>query len=637
MRQTIDKIITVSELLNNKISNLNNKASDIPTIEEYEDIENKLNILAQLSGISSSGNSKQSYVRVNRYIPGSEAYSAISSITVTGLGMLLNYDDYQQYDYSKYNGNYIVTQATKNASQQTQMVFKHETENMYVYYGIDTDYDFEGWYISDDPTMLYYYNALLTKSGTELPSGTSSWSTEYNSANLTIIHKNANYPAKQMVLECSTISYDNGWIIGKSINITQYDNQPIKHGIYLVNGNKLINHPIAYYTGHSYINPSGLLMYFPMDQDGGDTAIDVINGNKLVRSSASVMATGTGWECVKNGEYLAGLNTSFKFPKTFTISVRVTPKAINKRTQFAPIFCFGQRRIGNTENSFGLTVSMNSESQTTQQAIYGYRYKDQNSQYNEGHQIHGKSNQQCHYVLTCDGEYFRVYQNGHINETNSNQTDDATYKLPKNINPLMLLFSNMAPNKDYTNSHSSNFIGKISELIMWDRQLSNDDILWLNMHSCEKERVLPTNFTSNTSNEGYIISQDSNGYGSGAFEAFIMNKTKSDYGYCSSNKSISASNPVWFAIQVPVSFIPGAIYYKNQVNSPNNFKSATFQAYDNISQKWIDLVTIHNPDQKGYENIVLVDTNESYKKFRMLFTEAYGSCVSVQAFTIYKK
>ena len=150
--------------------------------------------------------------------------------------------------------------------------------------------------------------------------------------------------------------------------------------------------------------------------------------------------------------------------------------------------------------------------------------------------------------------------------------------------------------------------------------------------------AIPTGFTSNTSISGYIINQSS---GSGsypqAYVVFNQNYTQGDYAWWTGSVGISESNPGWFSIEVPVAFVPSGIWIMNEIETPENFKTATFQGSDDGSA-WDDLYTVSDsPNNRGYQQEHFFNCNKAYKHFRMLFTASHTSGVSVQAFKIYKK
>ncbi len=149
--------------------------------------------------------------------------------------------------------------------------------------------------------------------------------------------------------------------------------------------------------------------------------------------------------------------------------------------------------------------------------------------------------------------------------------------------------------------------------------------------------AIPRGFTSNTSIDGYVINQSS---GSGSYPdawcIFNQNYTEGDYAWWTGDVGISESNPGWFSIEVPEAFVPSGIWIMNEIQTPQNFKTAVFQG-SNDGSTWEDIYTINNsPNTEGYRQEHLFNCNKSYNHFRMLFTASYAGGVSIQAFKIYK-
>lgn len=154
------------------------------------------------------------------------------------------------------------------------------------------------------------------------------------------------------------------------------------------------------------------------------------------------------------------------------------------------------------------------------------------------------------------------------------------------------------------------------------------------------EPAIPTNFTSNTSIEGYVIDQ-SHGGGSypQAWCVFNQNYTTGDYAWWTGSIDMYdyEEQTAWFSIEVPEAFVPVEIFIMNEVRSPENFKNAIFQGSNNGTE-WDDLLEItDSPNETGLKQNFDVSANKAYKFFRMLFTASHTSGVAVQAFQIFKK
>ena len=154
------------------------------------------------------------------------------------------------------------------------------------------------------------------------------------------------------------------------------------------------------------------------------------------------------------------------------------------------------------------------------------------------------------------------------------------------------------------------------------------------------EPAIPTNFTSNTSIEGYVIDQS---HGSGSYPqawcVFNQKYTTGDYAWYTGSIGMYdyEEQTAWFSIEVPEAFVPVEIFIMNEVQSPENFKDAVFQGSNNGTD-WDDLLEItDSPNTTGLQQNFIVSANKAYKIFRMLFTASHASGVSVQAFQIFKK
>lgn len=621
--------------------------------EQLVDANDKLDQLLAKIGSSGPGEESSSafamsFAKVTSYKPAVEAYTSVSAVTVTGFGIAGEYED---EDYSIYNGTYVNTPATESSSTPIEWIFKHETKNAYIFYYADEYGDFEGWFI-DTQYNSGSYESLANRGGTTFPSGQMSWSGYYNNFTLSLTPQLANHEAEEQVLKVVKVSIENDeWKVDdKEIENVNYVNTPVKHGIYLINNDTLLGDPIAYHDNNvEYINPSGLIVHFPMDEDGGEVAVDIINGLKLIRSGNGVYATGEGWKCVKNNENLMGIIDTFEFPEKFTISIDMFVKPnTEKEIEFAPILSFGEHTYSDYfsyDNVFGMTLSLFKldSNEQEERADFGYRGGNWNSQYHAHPGITfekqiSKDGEWINYTLTCDRNKLWLYLNGkNIDSADYLRYDDNTDYIPEKFSPLLLLFSDM---KKHVNSVYRTFIdGIISKVTIWDRALNVEEIMWLYNKTPQLRSIIPSGFTSNTSMNGYVIDQDSFSYTSSpnAWQVFNGNESSRDYGYVSANKDISPENPAWFSISLPSAIIPYKICYCNEIQSPENFKTAIFQARNSDAEEWEDLLEITNPNEIAYRALLLINNeeNKAYSQFRMLFTSAYNSMVTLQSFEIY--
>jgi hypothetical protein len=311
---------------------------------------------------SSGSTGGGSFVKVTNFIAPHDAYTAVTAINVTGWGLLYNEDYGEEEDFSKYNGVYAVTPATANEQELTDRVFKHPTEEMYIFFGQETENgDGDCWFFSKSPDDFSSWSALAYKNGKELPNGQFTWYKIYSdSPVLTTTLVATDVPAQPLVLSGASAKLENGeWVIGEAVGLSGYDEKitPLKYGIYAVAENKLIGDAIAYHTD-MYMPTDGLLAYFPMD-DSGNIAVDVVNGLKLTRIGKRMVngVTGVHGTCWENfseqNNALSGINTAFDLPEEFTISACVFYNGQESWRDCLPIVDFGSRE---KSTGFGIRV-----------------------------------------------------------------------------------------------------------------------------------------------------------------------------------------------------------------------------------------------------------------------------------------
>jgi hypothetical protein len=93
---------------------------------------------------------------VTKFIAPHDAYTATDSIVVSGFGEVETWDG--PVDYSAWNGTYRVTPATASETSTESRIYKHPTENKYLFYGEDTENGegyFWGFYTSTDYVSMW--------------------------------------------------------------------------------------------------------------------------------------------------------------------------------------------------------------------------------------------------------------------------------------------------------------------------------------------------------------------------------------------------------------------------------------------------------------------------------------------------
>ena len=128
-------------------------------------------------GGDAPASSTPAIAKVTEYTPYSPAFSGITEVNVSGIGMV-GEEDYGE-DYSDANGKYIVTDATYYEADENKRVYKHETKNYWLMCYDDTEnYWYDGciyWLISDSESEADPYSSVVCVAEDTLPVGMSEW------------------------------------------------------------------------------------------------------------------------------------------------------------------------------------------------------------------------------------------------------------------------------------------------------------------------------------------------------------------------------------------------------------------------------------------------------------------------------
>ena len=278
------------------------------------------NVAGSFEGASSGG---ESFAKVTEFIAPYDAYSAITKIQVSGLTTAYDDNYGEDVDISKYNGTYTVTPATAHETDMLKRVYKHSSEKMYIFHGEEMEYgDGACWFFARDTGYPSAYSALMYKSGTTLPNGTSSWNKMYaDDVTVTLNQVTTNFPAQPLVLNAVSATYNNGaWSYGSAVTLTEYDLAPAVDGIYLYNGTKLIG-DVVDLPFEKWMPTDGLLMYFPLTETG-NTVYDRVSKIRLTKVG-TVIQDGTKQDNAEDSGGFAGTQNAFALPKNFTLSVKV--------------------------------------------------------------------------------------------------------------------------------------------------------------------------------------------------------------------------------------------------------------------------------------------------------------------------
>lgn len=193
--------------------------------------------------LEASGGGSGSFAKVTEFVAPYDAFSAVSAVQVSGFGMAETWDG--ETDFSDWNGTYEVTDKTFFESDINKRVFKHSTQEKYLYYIYDYDWGEEKWIFDTAEDETYISGSNFYSSN--LASG--SW---YNydyefSVSLTIKQVSTNYPAQPLVLKAVSATYSNGaWSFGTAeTDFTEYEENPKVGYVYATTGTELIGNPIS--------------------------------------------------------------------------------------------------------------------------------------------------------------------------------------------------------------------------------------------------------------------------------------------------------------------------------------------------------------------------------------------------------
>lgn len=385
-----------------------------------------------------------SFAKVTKFIAPHDAYTAAASIQVSGFG------EVDGEDFSAWNGTYVYTNPHETTTENR--IFKHETDTKYLYYGVDEDEGgnpFWGFYRSTDYisrySAIFYSYTLASGRWQNYEMGIS--------VTITIAKNDVEYPAQELVLNAAKATFEKGaWTIGSAVNLTGYEKEPVVDGIYLLNDDKLVGDAITF-DFEKWMPTEGLLCCFPMTKDGCDR----VSGIRTIADKAISFTENGAVNTVKNSG-IKGFNAAFDFPEQFTMSARVTVDEPDFRDDIGAIFDFGYVGDG---VGIGLIVD------TSRQRI-GYHYDSGHSPYDGYGGLCFDIEYGREYVvtLTYDGTYIRMYTDG----TSISGSDERTFRHSANIS----FFSNRG---------RVGFSGKIADVMLWNRVLSDDEIATIANHN----------------------------------------------------------------------------------------------------------------------------------------------------------
>lgn len=262
-----------------------------------------------------SGGGGGSFAKVTVFTAPQDAYSAVSSIQVSGFGMAETWDG--DIDYSDWNGTYEVTADTASENDVNKRIFKHTSAEKYLYRMWCYDNGEYYWVFDTGTSIEYLYECYFYNYSFE----SGSWyNYEYEfEVDVDINKVNTQYPAKPLVLEAVSATYSNGaWSFGSAISLTEYDVAPITNGIYMYSDSKLVGDAVDY-DYQKWMPTNGLISYFPMSGNAV-AAADYVSRIKLFPRGDGVQSGADAWYGNSKGGSLVG--TFSTVPKEFTLCLK---------------------------------------------------------------------------------------------------------------------------------------------------------------------------------------------------------------------------------------------------------------------------------------------------------------------------
>ena len=298
---------------------------------------------------SSADASAVSLIKVTGYTAPQDAYSAATKVIVSGFGTHTLGEE--SVDYSKYNGTYNVIAETASANSTKKRVFKHETEQMYLF----RYYDNEGgsgwcWFFNDTYSSANPYSCLVFNlSEGDIPSGANTWylKEETDSVTLTLTPTIEEYPAKQFALAGSGVDFVDGvrWDgTGNAFALTRCDEEPRIGAIYASDGKVLIGKEVDFDYGLTlpYIRDCFTKLVMPFAY--GYSSYYLIDGSIMHHETTCTSEIGFHSDagsgltfCEFNGGYITVKNTdnTFVFDGDFCMEADIYPTAASRQCIFA--------------------------------------------------------------------------------------------------------------------------------------------------------------------------------------------------------------------------------------------------------------------------------------------------------------
>lgn len=230
-------------------------------------------------GGSSGGDSISQLVKVSEFIAPHDAYSAVESIEVSGLGERETWDG--DIDFSIWNGTYVVTPETAGETSTEKRIYKHSSDSKYLYRMFCMDNQEYYWILDDGTGAENVYDSWFADS--DLESG--SWFCyPYDlSCTITLNKTMGTYPDQELVLKVqpatgSSISNDlRTWEFGAAVDVTKYETTPTEGAMHVLLGGELLSNKVYPSTTQGV---NGLLFYAPLTSADNDLVVGSYTASK---------------------------------------------------------------------------------------------------------------------------------------------------------------------------------------------------------------------------------------------------------------------------------------------------------------------------------------------------------------------
>ena len=393
-----------------------------------------------------------SFAKITRFVAPYDAYSAVSSVQVSGFGEAEEPWSGETLDFSDWNDTYQVTPGTAQETDINKKIFKHPTDNKYLYRIWCVDNWGYYWVLDSDTNANSIYNAYFI-GGEELTSGR--WNcVDYDwqiSVDLSFKQNTTNYPAQPLELEAVSANYANGdWSFGSAVSLTGYAAEPITNGIYLVDGNRIIGDAVDY-AYEKWMPTNGLLSYFPMTGPA-IAAVDVISKTKLYPKGKGV-SSGVGRWYGNGSAGVLGGSLPYPCPKVFTLALKFNMSDC-KGGDYLPLF--------QVDGGLGLFIRGDYNSV---RARMGNAYAGADIENIE-------RDVDCTAFLICDGSNLRTYcvQNG---ETVDDRETEEFERYDDFVFPIYVL--------GY--AWDETMTGEVWDILLYDRILTEQEIATIANHN----------------------------------------------------------------------------------------------------------------------------------------------------------